>query len=63
MGATGATVPLILLVVALGLTAPATVTASRRLQEGTAGTCLFIEKKSGQDFEAGQDAASLQVGA
>lgn len=59
----GAMNPVALLALALGLTTPAAAAASRQLQEGTAGTCLFIATISGKDFQAGQDAVSLQVGA
>lgn len=53
----------LLLTLALGLAAPGTVVANRQLQEGAAGICIEIHDISGEDFEAGQDAGSLQVSA
>jgi len=52
-----------LLTLALGIAAPAAAKGDQRRhqQQRRSGTCLFIEKISGEDLEAGQDAKSLQV--
>lgn len=55
--------PLAVVTLGLALVAPITAKASRGLQEGTAGTCLYVASISGESLNTGQDAESLQVGA